>query len=180
MPDLDLAADPTTRAVALATGLLLLLFGRRLYWLLLGVVGFLLASRLLVDVLAVEPHGVRLALAAIAGLCGALLAIVLKKLGVALAGFAIGAWALAGLLGLDLVTPSPAQLAAVLVAGVVAAVLAVRLFDLALVVLSALAGAGLVLDAAGLEGGLGTLLFVVLAIGGIAVQAGFTARSRRN
>jgi hypothetical protein len=124
---------------------------------------------------------VRLFLACAAGLFGMLLAIFVQRLAVGLAGFVVGAWFAAGLLGLDLAhamatRPGPALL--VLLAGILAAVLAVRLFDFALIALSALAGAGLIADAAHLTGPPRPFFLVLLAVAGIAVQAGWTGRRR--
>jgi hypothetical protein len=53
------------------------------------------------------------------------------------------------------------------------------LFDLALIVLSSLAGADLVVAALHPGPGTGRLLLIVLAVAGIAVQMGITARRRR-
>src|SRR5262249_36985651 len=138
--------------------------------------------RLSLETLHVHPFGVRLFLALAAGLFGVLLAIFVQRVAVGLAGFLVGAWLAAGLLGLDPAhapaLPGPA-LVVVLGAGVRAAFLALRLFDFALIALSALAGAGLIVDAAHLAGPVRPVLLVLLAIAGIAIQAGWTGRRAR-
>jgi len=65
------------------------------------------------------------------------------------------------------------------VAGVIAALLAIALFDLALIVLSSLAGADLVVAAMHPGAQSAKLVLIVLAVAGIAVQMGITARRRR-
>jgi hypothetical protein len=114
---------------------------------------------------------------------------------VGIAGFLVGAWLAAGFLGIHVagiglqahgthaVSTSPGAhpwvLAVVLLAGILAAVLALRLFDFALIALSSLAGAGLIVDAAHFAGPSQLLFLVVLALTGIAIQAGWTGRRAR-
>jgi len=136
-------ADPNARLLAFLVGAVLLVLGKRLFWLFVGLVGFFTVYRLSLETLHVHPPGVRLFLACAAGLFGVLLAIFVQRLAVGLAGFLVGAWFAAGLLGLDLAhasTTRPGLALVVLAAGVLAAFLALRLFDFALIALSALAG----------------------------------------
>jgi hypothetical protein len=122
-----------------------------------------------------QPGGV---FTVLAGLVGILLAIFLQRVAVALAGFFVGGWFVAGLLGVHLANARGGELLLIFIAGVVAAVLAVWLFDVALVVLSSLAGAGLIVEALHPRPGVAMLLLVVLVVVGIVVQMGFTARRR--
>jgi hypothetical protein len=181
MPHAHWIADPNARLLALAAGAALLVLGRRLFWLFVGIVGFFTVYQLSLEALHIHPVGMRLFLAAVAGLFGMLLAIFVQRVAVALSGFAVGAWLAAGFLGLDLahlsaVRPGVALL--LLVAGILAAILALRLFDFALIAFSSLLGAGLIADAAHLAGSPRTVVFVLLAVAGIAVQAGWTGRRR--
>ncbi|HZF12800.1 MAG TPA: hypothetical protein VFE33_28770 [Thermoanaerobaculia bacterium] len=175
-------ADPNARLLAFLVGAVLLVLGKRLFWLFVGIVGFLTVYRLSLETLHVHPFGVRLFLAGVAGLFGVLLALFVQRLAVGLAGFLVGAWFTASLLGLD---PAHAMavrgpvLLVVLAAGILAAFLALRLFDFALIALSALAGAGLITDAAHVAAPVRTVLLVLLAVAGIAIQAGWTGRRAR-
>ena len=175
-----LLVHPLARPVALIVGALLLLAGRRLFWLLVGAIGFLFAYSLSLRYLHLQPSGGEWLVAILVGVLGVVLAIFAQKLAIALAGFGVGVYLAAGLLGFGprLSGLHFGQALALVAAGVVAAVLAVVLFDLALSVLSALAGSGLVVDALGLGGTLRWPLFVVLAIVGTAVQLGAARRSR--
>jgi hypothetical protein len=165
---------PETPILALIAGAALLIAGRRLFWLFVGLVGFFTVFRWF----APDPGSGRWLIAILAGVLGIVLAIFLQKLAVAVAGFLVGGWFVAGLLGVQLANARGGDLLLVVIAGVVAAVFAVWVFDLALVVLSSLAGAGLIVDAFHPRPGLGWLLLVVLVIVGIAVQLGWTARRR--
>jgi hypothetical protein len=167
-----------TPVVTLLAGIALLLFGRRLFWLFVGVIGFMAGWYLALGGWRHAPAGGRLLLALVAGLIGVVLALVVQKAAVALAGFFVGAYLLAGLLGWDLAALRPGQQLALLLAGVVAAVLALMLFDLALILYSAVAGAGLILDSIHprFSGGARLLLLVLLAAAGAAVQAHWLER----
>lgn len=170
----DSLAAPTPIA-ALVAGGLLLLFGRRLFWLFVGVVGFVVVFRLADAYLG--GAGVGWVVAIAAGVLGALAAILVQRLAVGVAGFAAGAagflW-LAEQLGWSVGLPT---LIGALVAGVLGAALVGWLFELGLVALSALLGAALVVEGLGLEEPRGAV-FVVLAIAGALVQLAGRRRRR--
>src|SRR5262245_52324544 len=88
----------------LIVGLAVLLFGRRLFWLFVGAVGFAVGLHVARAVLADRPEWVVLIAALILGLIGAMLAIVFQWLAVGLGGFAAGvegSLLVAGALGWD-------------------------------------------------------------------------------
>ena len=160
-------------------GAALLLFGRRLFWLLVATLGFLfaftVAQRLAPEV--TEPW--RLVLAIAAGLLGALLAIFAQKLAVGAAGMLFGAYSTLWLLehyGADL---GNWEWAALVAGGVLAAVLALLVFDTALVVVSSIVGAALLVGAARLGGLPSVILFAALLIVGITVQLGSGGGKRK-
>jgi hypothetical protein len=178
MPHFGSPSGPYAPLLALVVGALLLLLGRRLFWLFVGVAGFLVMSSLVLRYFHVEPYLLRLLLALAGGLIGVLLAIFAQKLAVALAGFVVGGHTLAGLLGFDLAHLRPGQGLILLLGAIVAALLALWLFDLALIFFSSLAGAGLILDAAGLHGQTRLLLLVVLVVVGFLAQSRLTQPRR--
>ncbi|HVR11748.1 MAG TPA: hypothetical protein VMW75_27145 [Thermoanaerobaculia bacterium] len=167
-----------TPIAALLVGIALLLFGRRLFWLFVAVIGFMAGWYLAMGGGRHGATGGGLLVALVAGLIGLVLALVVQKVAVALAGFFVGAYLLAGLLGWQLPPLRPGQQLVLLAAGVVAAVLALALFDLALILYSAIAGAGLILENVHLHlGGNARLLaLVVLAAVGAAFQARWLQR----
>jgi hypothetical protein len=175
---MTMLAQPDTLLLLLA-GVALLLAGRRLFWLFVGVVGFLVGYRVSLQILGADVQGMHWLVAVAAGLLGIVLALALQRMAVALAGFFVGGYAATVLFGLDLAKSDLTGLLLFVVAGVIAAVLALRLFEVALIILSALAGASLVTEGLHLRHGTGTLLLVILALAGMAIQAGLTARSPR-
>ncbi|MGE5345096.1 MAG: hypothetical protein ACM3JH_04000 [Acidithiobacillales bacterium] len=156
-------------------GVLLLAFGRRLYWLFVGgigfVVGFSLASRLTDRQPGLMPLLVGLG----AGLLGIVLALVLQRVAVIVAGLLAGAW-----LGVEiwpLLAPGPlrAPWLPALVGAVAGALLAITLFDAVLVVLSSLVGAALLARLLGGRPATQAIVLLLLALLGIVLQT----RARR-
>jgi uncharacterized protein DUF4203 len=170
-------ARPDAPLVLLA-GIVLLVAGRRLFWLFVGVVGFLVGFRLAFELLGPGSEGKHWLVAVAAGLLGVALAFAVQRLAVALAGFFVGLWGASLLFQVNLSHPRPAGILLCVLAGLAAAVLALRVFEGALIVLSSFAGAGMVVDALSLRHALGAAVLVALAILGILVQAGLTARGR--
>ncbi len=181
MPHLVPWMGTLTPAAAIVVGLVLLLFGRRLFWLLVGVVGFMIGWSLAAGGAHHGDAGGGLLLALLAGIVGVIVAFLAQRLAVAVAGFLLGVYGVAGFFGWSLPALHPSQALVLLVVGVLAAILAMSLFDLALIVYSSLAGAGLVLYGARLHisGDVHLLLLVLLAAVGAAVQTGWHYRYGR-
>lgn len=179
MPDLVPLHFPGNQLLAVAFGAVLLLAGRRIFWLVLGVVGFLFGFDLADRLLGLESHGLGLVIGLLAGLLGVFVAIFLQKFAVGVAGFLIGGYLTLTLLQAQPGSLSAFDLLAFVVGGVICAFLALWLFEIALILLSALAGAALVIQGLGLEPAAATLGFLALVVLGIAVQAGIGPRSRR-
>ncbi len=172
-----LLESPFTPLVGALVGLVLLLAGRRLFWLLVGAVGFLFGFHLAQGWLGLDELWLRLAVAALVGIAGAFLAVLLQRLAIGIAGFLLGGaaagWAAEVAFGL----PEGAAWVAFFIGGIVAAVIAGFLFEFALIVLSSLLGASLIVQAAvawpGVDLGATAqaITFLVLTAVGLAAQA---------
>lgn len=164
-------------------GLLLLVFGRRLYWLFVAGIGFLYGLKLAPRLLPDQSETVTVIVALVLAIVGALLAVVATRIVLGMIGFVASggiAVLLLGNLGID---SGVVALAVFLIAGLIGAVLLLVLFDWTLIVLSSLAGASLIVMS--VEGVLqipplipGTVLVFVLAAVGILIQAGLWRRRR--
>lgn len=179
MPDLLTLDLPGGRLVTLAFGVVLLLAGRRVFWLVVGVVGFFFGFDLASRVLGLDSEGLGLLIGVFAGILGVFLAVFLQKFAVGLAGFLIGGYLTLTLLQADPGNLSGTDLGAFLVGGVICAFVAVWLFEIALILLSSVAGAALVVQNLALDPGATTIAFGLLAVVGVAVQAGIGPRRRR-
>lgn len=163
-------------------GVVLLLFGRKIFWLVVAVAGAVFAYRLTAGWAETQETALLIALVA-AGL-GAFLAFVIQKLAIRVVGFILGAggtaWLLdAGVGGLTWPEANGLALLVLVVGGFVGVLLVGGLFELVLIVLSALVGAGLILGPFPLEGVVEAIVFGVLAVIGMLVQSGGGPRRRR-
>ncbi len=125
-------------------GALLLLWGKRLYWLALGVLGFMVGQWLAQDVLALGRQDLELAISIVLSILGAVLAIFAQKIAIRLGGFLAG-----GALAFWIATPYQAELGPALwvtliIGAVIGMVLAMFLFSAALILVSSLVGAQLI------------------------------------
>jgi len=159
-------------------GILVLALGRRLFWLFVGVVGFAAGATLAARYFQVEPEWLILVIALAAGLVGALLAVFLQQVAIGLAGFVGGGYiALYLVNALGWAAGRPPWLPFV-IGGIIGLVLMILLFDWALIVLSSLTGAGLIVEALQLRPAIEGLLFILLVIVGVVIQAGLLRRYR--
>ena len=152
-------------------GVLLLLLGRRLYTALIGLVGFFVVYGVPEDVLAL-PDDMRLPVAVGVGVLAALLAFIVRKFAVALAGALLGAGGALWAIGISGVEWDPLWWIAVAVAAALGAWLLRVVFDTALIVVSSFVGALLIVAAVGLEGMPAHVAVALLIVVGVAFQMG--------
>ncbi len=151
-------------------GIVLLAAGRRLFWLLVGVLGLIWGVRAATHFFPGQPEWMVFAMALAAGILGALLALFFQWLAIGLAGFSVGAYIVLRLLHVSGWKAGGIEWVLLLIGGVLGALLMILVFDWALIILSSLAGAGLITESLYAEQGSGTLLFVGLFIVGVLLQ----------
>jgi hypothetical protein len=152
-------------------GIVVLLFGRKLFWLCVAAVGFLAGIELAPHLITEPSPLLQLAVAIVLGLLGALLAFLLQKIAIAVVGFLAGgklAGAIAAAFFVHYVHHSTIIF---LIGGILGAILILALFDWALIVVSSLIGAHLIQNAIVLPPSGSTIVFLGLAVIGILVQA---------
>ncbi len=173
----NLAVNPAFGPVlTIVGGALLLLLGRKLYWVFVGVIGFLAGMKFGAELVAGQPEWVLLVAAVIVGLVAALLAVVLQRIVIAIAGgYAGGLMAMELAIAFGVVTQS-VQWIAFAVGAVIAAILVSLVFDWALILISSLLGALVIAQSLGLEAALLAVAVVVLAAIGIVVQMALLRR----
>lgn len=154
---------------SLVAGIILLLAGRRLFWLFVGLLGFAVGFGLAGLVLGERSGFWPLIIALVLGVLGAGLAVSLQKIALAVAGFAAGGYVLAFVLqAAGLILPAVIPW---IVGGVLGAILLTRLFEWALVALSAATGAILLARAIPVLEGYVLIKFAVLLLIGVVVQS---------
>jgi uncharacterized membrane protein YeaQ/YmgE (transglycosylase-associated protein family) len=161
----------------IGVGLVLLFFGRKLFWLFVGAVGFVLGVEVAT---ALFPHQPDWSLIAglILGLIGAVIAIFVQKIALGIAGFLSGGYFLmAALRTWEMQTPETAWIS-FLVGGVIGALLIYAVFNWALIILSSLSGAHFILHPFALSHTAATAAFFALALFGIMAQGKMLGASR--
>lgn len=157
-------------------GAAILFFGRQLFWLFVAAVGFAAGLEITPHLMQNPPTWLALAVALLLGLVGAVLALILQKIAVAVVGFVAG-----GRLTMAIAAGFSAEYAQhyvlpFIIGGIIGAIFLLVLFDWALIVFSSVEGAHLIGSAIQLPATGATVLFVVLIVLGIIVQASMMRR----
>ncbi len=170
-----------TSIATLVVGLAVLFFGRRLFWLFVGAVGFAAGLSVGTAMLAGQPEWIILLGAVGVGIVGAWLATVVEMVAISVGGFLGGGYVVYSLLRLFDIGQDWLLRLAALLGGVVGLLLALRSFDGAMVILSSIIGATLLVGLTRLGPGATGALFLVLCAAGIVVQllSGGPERRRR-
>jgi len=151
-------------------GIILLTFGRRLFWLFVAALGFLTGYSIAMQYGINTAHYAIWLISIICGVAGALIAIFLQRLAVAMAGFFAGAYLMFHLMTVLNIYADPLFTITQFIGGFTGLVLFLLFFDDALIVISALVGASLVVRYLYLDIPVGTVCFVILTAIGIACQ----------
>ncbi|HEV2805431.1 MAG TPA: DUF4203 domain-containing protein [Chthoniobacterales bacterium] len=165
--------------ISVLIGVAILLFGRKLFWLFVAALGFAVGLEIAAYFMKEPPQWMTLVVALGCGVIGALLAILLQKIAIAIAGFVAGgriAWALAAAF---FVEHAHYRGLTFVIGGIVGALLLLALFDWVLILLSSIEGAHLIGNGITLPETGALILFIALAVVGVIVQGSMLRRSRR-
>jgi hypothetical protein len=165
-----------TAFLTLVLGILLLLFGRRLFWLFVAVAGFVAGLTFATQFMSGQPELVILLIAIIAGIIGAFLGIILEGLAILIAGFLAGGYLATTLVASLGLTLSAGYWVIYIIGGIVGLLMIASLFDWAIIILSALLGAEIIMPFLSIPASAYWLAFLGLLIVGILVQAGIWHR----
>lgn len=163
----DVASPLVFTLLHIAAGLALVLAGRRLFWVFVGVIGFLLGFQVGNTFFADSPMTLLLALAV--GVVAALLALGLQKIAIILGGAAAG-WLLGMQLAVALGLGDPWGVVLGVVTAVIFGLLILMIFEIALIAISSLVGASLMLEPFPLAATLWLILWIAITAVGIIVQ----------
>jgi len=147
----------------------LLLFGRKLFWLFVGGIGFLVGLEVATRI--VFPSELFLVLAALGlGLVFALMAIFLETVAIGIAGFVGGGLTAMRILTLLGLQRGIGTVLAFVGGGILGVILIVALFNWALITLSSFAGAAMLVGGLSVRAAERPLLLLGLVLLGVAVQ----------
>lgn len=159
--------------VGVLVGVVILFFGRRLFWLCVAAAGFAVGVQI-APLLVNEPSSLlALVVALIFGVLGALLALFVQKVAIAVLGFVAGGKLATAIAAAFFVHYAQYSTIVFIAGGVIGAILLLALFGWALIVVSSFIGAYLIVfqDAIVLPPTGSTIVFIGLAIVGMFVQA---------
>ncbi|MBI5558115.1 MAG: DUF4203 domain-containing protein [Deltaproteobacteria bacterium] len=159
-------------------GLILLTFGRKLFWLLVGIAGFIVGMEFAGMFLAGHPYWLVLLAGILTGLLGAWLALFAQRLAFALAGFYAGSF-LTLILAQSLALHDPAGILLPVMGGLIGAFLSAWIMDPALIILSCLIGAATIVNAMNAGMIVSSIIFVLLLCCGIFVQTKLLPRLKK-
>ncbi len=163
---------------AVPLGLIILLLGRKLFWLFVAGIGFISGMHMAAGALMDQPGWIVFLIGLGLGCVGAIIAVFLQRFAVILSGFLAGGYLVSNLISLWGWPIGPFTGLAMILFGIIGAVAAYHFFDWALIVLSALTGAAVITGSLSPWAFSPTLLLVVLFVVGVAVQAGLLKRDR--
>jgi hypothetical protein len=165
-------------AFNLIIGSILLVAGRKLFWLLVGGIGFIVGVQLATRFF--NGNEVTVIVAGIVlGIIFALLAIFLESIAIGVAGFLGGGYILlniAGMLGWD---QGVLPWIIFAIGGIIGVILVSLLFNWALITISSLAGASLIVSAFGLTAATAGLVYIGLVIAGVLIQGAILRNESR-
>ena len=163
--------------VGVLIGIAILFFGRKLFWLTVAAVGFAVGVEI-APLLVNEPSSLlALLIALVLGVLGALLALFLQKVAIAVLGFLAGGKLATAIAAAFFVQYAQYSTVIFVIGGIIGAILLLAVFGWALIVVSSFIGAYLIQSAIVLPPTGSTLVFIGLAIVGIFVQAASFRRS---
>ena len=160
----------------LVAGILLLFFGKKAFWLFVAIIGFLLGLEFAPQVLDGQTESVYLTISIIVGLLGALLAVLLQKFAVGLAGLAAGGYITYTLLQTAVINVGQYQWMVILAGALLGAVLAGTMFDWAMILITSASGAVLIYQGLNFGSSYAFLIMAVLVLLGIIVQGRMKAQ----
>lgn len=169
---------PQANAIFWSVGLLSLLFGRRLFWLVVAVVGCYLSGLAAKAYLPAESDTMVLSFAAIGGVLSIVAVGLIQKVAAALTGFVIGGYVLSVYVQQWAQMTAGNLLLLFAVCGLICALLVLLAYHTGVMVITSVLGAGLIVHATGFTENAGLVLFVALALAGFFIQSGIVHRGR--
>jgi len=157
--------------VGVIIGVVILFFGRKLFWLCVAAVGFAVGVKIAPLLVNESSSLLALLIALIFGVLGALLALFLQKVAIAVLGFLAGGKLATAIAAAFFVQYAQYSTIIFAIGGIIGAILLLALFGWALIVVSSFIGAYLIQSAIVLPPTGSTLVFIGLAMVGIFVQA---------
>jgi len=156
--------------VLFVVGLAVLVMGRKLFWLAVAAIGFVVGLALGIELTDGQATWLIMIVAVLGGIIGAVLAIWLQKIAAGIAGFLLGGYLALWLAEILNVGPNMWTWLIFIAGGMVGVILVLSLLEVALIGITALIGAALMVQVFSLSLTVASVLFIALVIVGIIIQ----------
>jgi hypothetical protein len=150
-------------------GGLLLLVGRKLFWLFVGAIGFVIGIQVATRFFQ-GSELITIVAGLVLGIVFAVLAVFLESVAIGIAGFLGGGYILLNITTLFGLDKGAATWIVFIIGGIIGVVLISFLFDWALIIISSLAGASMVVSGFNFGTATSILVFLILVIAGVLIQ----------
>lgn len=154
----------------IGAGAILLVFGRKLFWLFIGIAGFLFGLEITEMFLGNQPLWIQMCVAIGMGCAGAVLAMLAQRVAFTFGGFFAGVYLAFRVTQSIAIDDINTILLLVIGTGIIGAIIATLIMDKAITVLACLVGAGAIVGEFDLSRSMYTILFIVLAGTGFLIQ----------
>jgi uncharacterized membrane protein YhaH (DUF805 family) len=163
----------------LFTGSALVLFGRKLYWLVVGLLGFI-GGMMLVNKLFEGMSGTTQMLIALGiGVIGGALTLLIQKVALSVAGFAAGGYIALSVIRLLDINLGSWSWVLIVVFGLLGILLVTRIFGWALTLLSSLCGAMIIVQVIHLKGVAAMTAAGAIFLFGVLVQSAILRKGKK-
>lgn len=167
-----------TNYVQIILGIALLLTGRKLFWLFVGAVGFVIGMALASMLVPGDNEILKLVIALVAGILGAVLARAAQGFAIALSGFIVGGYIVSAISEMLKLNLGALDWLLIVAGGILGAILLAILFEWALIILSSFLGAIFLVQIPDFSRSLEIAGVIILFVFGFAIQAGVRHRER--
>jgi len=159
-------------------GAVLLIAGRQFFWLFVGSIGFAAGLQYAPGLWGITSPMLLILISLFTGIVGALLAVVFQKIAIGLAGFAGGGFMAVNLLRFLNLESDTLLWFSYIVGGIIGAILLFMVFEWALIIVSAFAGAMVIIQTVNLNPRITPWLLFALFVFGILIQTLLFLRAR--
>ncbi len=174
-----LAALPLARLALGAAGVVLLLFGRRVLWLAVAALGFLAGISFAIRVLEGAPGSLVIGVGFACGIVAAGLAFFVQRLAIAFGAFVVGGWLARWAIEATGRSTGLSDWLVFALGGVIAVFLALGFFEWSIALVTAAAGALLLLQVTAFAQTIEIPAFLLLAAIGVLVQMSGKGKGNR-
>ncbi len=162
----------------LLVGAVLLTAGRQFFWLFIGCIGFAAGLQYAPGLWDITSPLLLILLSIVTGIVGALIAVVFQKIAIGLAGFAGGGFMAVNLLRFLNLESDTLLWLSYIVGGIIGAILLFMVFEWALIIVSAFAGAMVIIQTVNLNPRITPWALISLFVFGIVIQTFLFLRAR--